>query len=59
MCGRACPDGKTIVHRAEHPTTSEQIADFKARYAQGLIRPGNLEIWGMDAGRQLQTSSHA
>ena len=42
-------DGKKIVYRAEHPTTPEQIADYKALYAQGLIRPGNLEIWVMDA----------
>jgi TolB protein len=42
-------DGKKIVYRAEHPTTPEQIADYKALYAQGLIRPGNLEIWVMNA----------
>jgi TolB protein len=54
MRGRACPDGKKIVHRAEHPTTPEQNAGYKTLYAQGLIRPGNLEIWVMDAGRQPQ-----
>lgn len=43
------PDGKKIVYRAEHPQTPEQIAEYKALYAQGLIRPGNLEIWVMDA----------
>src|SRR5215470_1645760 len=43
------PDGKKIVYRSEHPTTPEEIADYKALYAQGLIRPGNLEIWVMDA----------
>ena len=42
-------DGKKIVYRAEHPKTPEEIADYKALYAQGLIRPGNLEIWVMDA----------
>ena len=42
-------DGKKIVYRAEHPTTPEQIADYKALLAKGLIRPGNLEIWVMDA----------
>src|SRR5208283_1678747 len=42
-------DGKKIVYRAEHPKTPQEIADYKALYAQGLIRPGNLEIWVMDA----------
>lgn len=42
-------DGKKIVYRAEHPTTPEQIADYKALLARGLIRPGNLEIWVMNA----------
>ena len=42
-------DGKKIVYRAEHPNTPEKIADYNALYAQGLIRPGNLEIWVMDA----------
>ena len=42
-------DGKKIVYRAEHPTTPAQIADYKALYAKGLIRPGNLEIWVMNA----------
>src|SRR5579885_2611439 len=42
-------DGKKIVYRAEHPQTPEQIADYKNLYARGLIRPGNLEIWVMNA----------
>ena len=42
-------DGKEIVYRAEHPKTPQEIADYKGLYAQGLIRPGNLEIWVMDA----------
>ncbi|MGB0033995.1 MAG: hypothetical protein WBP79_00800 [Candidatus Acidiferrales bacterium] len=42
-------DGKKIVYRAEHPKTPEEIADYKALLARGLIRPGNLEIWVMDA----------
>ena len=43
------PDGKKIVYRAEHPKTPEEIADYKSLLAQGLIRPGNLELWVMDA----------
>ena len=42
-------DGKKIVYRAEHPKTPEEIKDYKELLAQGLIRPGNLEIWVMNA----------
>ena len=42
-------DGKKIVYRAEHPRTPEEIADYKELLAQNLIRPGNLELWVMDA----------
>ena len=42
-------DGKKIVYRAEHPRPPEAIADYKDLYAKGLIRPGNLEIWVMNA----------
>ena len=42
-------DGKKIVYRAEHPKTPEEIADYKELFSKGLIRPGNLEIWVMNA----------
>jgi TolB protein len=42
-------DGKKIVYRAEHPSTPEQIADYKELLSRGLVRPGVLEIWVMDA----------
>ncbi len=42
-------DGKKIVYRAEHPKTPEETADYKDLLAKNLIRPGNLEIWVMDA----------
>lgn len=42
-------DGSKIVYRAEHPKTPEEIKDYKELYAAGLIRPGNLEIWVMNA----------
>jgi len=42
-------DGKKIVYRAEHPQTPEQIADYQDLLSKGLIRPGNLEIWVMNA----------
>ncbi|HME11222.1 MAG TPA: hypothetical protein VKF79_00065 [Candidatus Acidoferrum sp.] len=42
-------DGKKIVYRAEHPKTAQEIEDYKNLLAKGLIRPGNLEIWTMNA----------
>jgi TolB protein len=52
-------DGKKIVYRAEHPKTPQEIADYKALYTQGLIRPGNLEIWVMDAnGKHKRQVTH-
>jgi TolB protein len=42
-------DGKKIVYRAEHPQTPQEIADYRQLLAEGKIRPGNLEIWVMDA----------
>ena len=42
-------DGKKIVYRSEQPKTPEAIADYKDLLSRGLIRPGNLEIWVMDA----------
>ena len=42
-------DGKKIVYRAEHPKTEAGVADYKDLLEKGLIRPGNLEIWVMNA----------
>ena len=42
-------DGRKIVYRAEHPHTLEAIKDYQDLFAQGLIRPGNLELWVMNA----------
>jgi Tol biopolymer transport system component len=42
-------DGTKIVYRAEHPQTPEQVKDYKDLLARGLIRPGNLELWVMNA----------
>jgi len=42
-------DGKKIVYRAQHPKTPEEIADYKELFSKRLIRPGNLEIWVMNA----------
>ncbi len=52
-------DGKKIVYRAEHPKTPAEIADYKDLLSRGLIRPGNLEIWVMDAdGRNKREVTH-
>jgi len=52
-------DGKKIVYRAEHPKTPEEIADYKELLSKNLIRPGNLEIWVMDAdGKNKHEVTH-
>ena len=52
-------NGKKIVYRAEHPTTPKEIADYKELLSRGLIRPGNLELWVMDAdGRHKHQVTH-
>jgi len=52
-------DGKKIVYRAQHPKSPEEIADYKDLLSRGLIRPGNLEIWVMDAdGKHKHQVTH-
>jgi Tol biopolymer transport system component len=41
-------DGKKIVHRAYHPKTPKELADFRKLLAQGLIRPKRAELIVMD-----------
>lgn len=43
------PDGSKIVWRAHYPETPEEIADYQRLLGQNLIRPGELDIWIMDA----------
>jgi Tol biopolymer transport system component len=53
-------DGKKIVYRAEHPKAPEEVKDYKELFAAGLIRPGNLEIWVMNAdGSNKHQVTHA
>ncbi len=40
-------DGQWIVYRAYHPTTKEEIDDYKSLLKQNLIRPTSLELWVM------------
>lgn len=42
-------DGTKIVYRAHHPTDPDELADYRALLADGLVRPGVLNIWVMDA----------
>lgn len=43
------PDGTKIVYRAHHPTDPDELADYQALLAEGLVRPGVLGVWIMDA----------
>jgi Tol biopolymer transport system component len=43
------PDGSKIVYRAHHPTDPGEVADYQRLLGQGLIRPGLVDIWIMDA----------
>ena len=43
------PDGTKIVYRAYHPTDSTELADFRGLLAEGLVRPGVLAIYVMNA----------
>jgi Tol biopolymer transport system component len=52
-------DGKKIVYRAQHPKDEKEEADYKQLLSRGLIRPGNLEIWVMDAdGKNKRQITH-
>ncbi|MDX1392927.1 MAG: hypothetical protein R3195_00995 [Gemmatimonadota bacterium] len=43
------PDGSKIVYRARYPETDEELADYQALLADGLVRPGVLDIYVMNA----------
>jgi Tol biopolymer transport system component len=49
------PDGSKIVYRAHRPSTTEDIADYTALLADGLIRPSELEIFVMNSDGSGQT----
>lgn len=42
-------DGSKIVYRARHPEAAEELAEYRAFLAEGLVRPSRMEIWVMDA----------
>jgi Tol biopolymer transport system component len=43
------PDGTKIVYRANHPTDSTELAEYRALLAQRIVRPNKMEIWMMNA----------
>jgi Tol biopolymer transport system component len=56
------PDSRRIVYRASHPTDPAEIAHYQDLLAQGLVEPGQLEIFVMNAdgsGKKQVTSNGA
>ena len=43
------PDDQWICWRANYPTEEAELADYRRLLAQGLIRPGALDLWVMRA----------
>lgn len=43
------PDGKKIVYRANHPSDSASLKEYKDLLAQHIVRPSKMEIWVMNA----------
>ncbi len=42
-------DGKQIVYRANHPTDSAELGEYRDLLRQGIVRPNKMEIWVMNA----------
>jgi TolB protein len=56
------PDSKRIAYRAFHPHDPSDVEPYKRLLAQGLVEPGRLEIFVMDAeggGKRQVTSNGA
>jgi TolB protein len=56
------PDSRRIVYRAAHPTDPAEITRYQELLAQGLVEPGQLEIFVMNAdgsGKKQVTSNQA
>ena len=43
------PDGSKIIWRAHYPGEGPELEDYRRLLSQGLLRPGELEIYVMDA----------
>jgi TolB protein len=57
------PDSKMIVWRANHPETSQEVADYQRLLKQNLVRPTKMEIWVANAdgsnARQVTSNGKA
>ena len=56
------PDSQRIVYRASHPTDPVEIDKYKKLLSQGLVEPGQLEVFVMNAdgsGQRPVTSNGA
>ena len=52
-------DSKWIVWRANRPTTSAEIKEYKELFAQNLVKPDKMELWIMRAdGSEQQQITH-
>jgi TolB protein len=53
------PDGSKIIWRAHYPEDGPELQDYQRLLGRGLIRPGELEIYVMDAdgSNQRQVTS--
>jgi Tol biopolymer transport system component len=56
-------DGKTVVYRRDALESPEETAEYEALLAEGLVKPGKLELWVMDSNgankRQLTSNGAA
>ncbi|HAW52746.1 MAG TPA: hypothetical protein DCX54_10535 [Flavobacteriales bacterium] len=49
------PDGEKLIFRASRPKTEEDIAEYKALLAEGLVKPTNMELFICNAdGSELR-----
>jgi Tol biopolymer transport system component len=39
------PDNQWLCYRANHPTDSAAVADYRALLARHLVRPGRMDLW--------------
>jgi TolB protein len=42
------PDGRQIVYRANHPTDSAELKEYRDLLAKHIVKPGKMEIWVMN-----------